>query len=169
MTRGRRRAVITQRRRRRRRGARAGVGRALRRMRHQEGRVLHALDVPDPGRRCRRRRGRRSLLDAERGAPAAAPLVAGTGAPQRAYPAVGAAVAVSAGDAAAAAGRCPYAADRGWHTGEYACSRYTGPGLHLHEAGLIAAPRCVRLLLHLEEARRDQVGMVMVLLMRAAG
>jgi len=140
--------------------------------------MLYALHVPDPGRRsgggsgrrsnrrCGRCRGRCRLFDAERRAPAAASLVTGAGAPERAYPAVGAAVAV--GDAAAATGR-PYAADRRRHTGEYACSRYTGPGLHFHEAGLIAASRYVRLLLHLEEARRGQVsgGMVMVL-MRAA-
>lgn len=166
-----RRALVADRRRGR-RGARGGVRRTLVRVRHQERRVLHALHVPDPGRRGggqrRRGGGRCRLLDAERGTPAAAPLVARACAPQGAYPAVGAGVAVGTGDAAATR-RCPYAADHRWHTDENTRTRYTGPGLHFHEAGLIAAPRCVRLLLHLEEARRGQVGMVMVLvLVRAA-
>lgn len=149
------------------RRTRAGGGGWLR-MGHEQRGVLHALHVPDPrrrgGRGGRRRVGR--LVHAQRGAPAPASLVPGPGAPQRAHPAVRPAVPISAARRPApshAADRPD--ADRRWHAAEHAASRYTGPGLHFHEAGFIAAPGCVRLLLHLEEARRGQLVMMLRLLL----
>lgn len=60
---------------------------------HQQGRVLETLDMPDPGRDIGLGRG---FLDAEGRAATAAALVARARALQRAYAAVGAAVAVRA-------------------------------------------------------------------------
>lgn len=123
------------------RGTRAGCGGRLR-MGHEQRGVLNALHVPDPrrrgGRGGRRRRVVGRLVHAQRGTPAPASLVAGPGAPQRAHPAVRPAVPISA----PAAGHTSDT-DRRWNTGEHTASRYTGPGLHFHEAGVIAASRRV--------------------------
>lgn len=119
-------------------------------MGHQERGVLDTLHVPDTRRgRCGSgSAGSGGLFGAERRTSASAPLVSGSRASQRAYPAVGAAVPVRG-----AANSCDGATTQD--------TRYTtGPCLHLHEAGLIATSRWMGLLLHVDQASRGQMVMV---------